>query len=206
MNVGGAGGAGAGLAAPARAEVASAAVTDNPMQDKLDDLRQRKDQAYHAGSRAGGRAPARQGQDARPGAHRVPARPGLVPRARPAGPPPRPRRRAGGAALHRRRHHRLGHDRRPQGLRVQPGLHRLRRRPRRGVRREDPQADGPRPQGRRAGHRPQRRRRRPHPGGRRLARQLRRHLLPQRAVVGRRAADQRDPRPVRRRRRLLARP
>ena len=31
-----------------------------------------------------------------------------------------------------------------------PGLHRVRRRPRRGVRREDPQADGPRAQGRRA--------------------------------------------------------
>ena len=69
--------------------------------------------------------------------------------------------------LHRRRHHRLGHRRRPQGLRVQPGLHRLRRRPRRGVRREDPQADGPGAQGRRPGHRAQRRRRRPHPGGRR---------------------------------------
>ena len=36
-------------------------------------------------------------------------------------------------------------------------------------------------------------------------RQLRRHLLPQRAVVGRRPADLGDPRPVRRRRRVLAR-
>ena len=53
--------------------------------------------------------------------------------------------------------------------------------------------------------RPQRRRRRPHPGRRRLARQLRRHLLPQRAGVGRHPADQRDPRAVRRRRGVLAR-
>ena len=52
-------------------------------------------------------------------------------------------------------------------------------------------------------HRPQRRRRRPHPGRRRVARQLRRHLPPQRAGVGRRPADLRDPRPVRRRRRVL---
>ena len=51
-------------------------------------------------------------------------------------------------------------------------------------------------------HRHQRRRRRPHPGGRRQPRQLRRHLLPQRAVVGRDPADQRDHGPVRRRRRL----
>ena len=48
--------------------------------------------------------------------------------------------------------------------------------------------------------RPQRRRRRPHPGGRRLARQLRRHLLPQRQGVGRDAADLGDHGPVRRRR------
>ena len=40
--------------------------------------------------------------------------------------------------------------------------------------------------------RPQRRRRRPHPGGRRLARRLRRDLLPQREGVGRHPADQRD--------------
>ena len=50
--------------------------------------------------------------------------------------------------------------------------------------------------------RAQRRRRRPHPGGRRLAGQLRRDLLPQRAVERRRPADLGDPRPVRRRRRV----
>ena len=86
-----------------------------------------------------------------------------------------------------------------------PGLHDLRRRARRGVRREDPQGDGPRRVGRRAAHRPQRRRRRPHPGRCRVARVVRRHLLPQREVVGRDPADQRRARAVRGRRGLLAR-
>ena len=136
-------------------------------------------------------APARPGQAARPRAHRPPARSRVVPRARPAGPPPgrvglrRP-------ALHRRRHLRLGHGRRPQGLRLLAGLHGVRRRARRGVRRQDPQAHGPGAQGRGPGRRHQRRRRRPHPGGRGQPRQLRRHLLPQRAVVGRDPPDQRD--------------
>ena len=51
-----------------------------------------------------------------------------------------------------------------------PGLHDLRRRARRGLRREDPQGDGPRGVRRRAAHRPQRRRRRAHPRRRRVAR------------------------------------
>ena len=106
------------------------------------------------------------------------------------------------APVRRRRHHGLGHDRRPQGLRVQPGLHGLRRGARRGVRREDPQAHGPGAQGRRAGHRPQRRCRCPHPGGRGLPRHLRRHLLPQREGLGGDAADLGDHGPVRRRRGL----
>ena len=72
-------------------------------------------------------------------------------------------------AAHRRRRHRVGHGRRPQGLRLRAGLHRLRRRARRGVRREDPQGHGSRRVRRRAVHRTQRRRRRPHPGRRRLA-------------------------------------
>ncbi len=55
-----------------------------------------------------------------------------------------------------------------------PGLHRLRRRARRGVRREDPQGHGPGHLDRRADDRPQRRRRGPHPGGRGLAALLRR--------------------------------
>ncbi len=150
------------------------------------------------------RTPARQGQDAGAGADRLPARRGFLPRARPARPPPRPRLRARGAPVHGRRDHRLGHRRRAQGVRVRPGLHGLRRRPRRGVRREDPQADGPRPEGGGSRRRAQRRRRRPHPGRRGEPGELRGHLPPQRAVVGRGAADLGDPRPVRRRCRLLA--
>ena len=45
---------------------------------------------------------------------------------------------------------------------------------------------------------------RPHSGGRRLAALLRRHLPPQRRRLGRDPPDQRDPRALRRRRRLLA--
>ena len=83
------------------------------------------------GEPAGGRAPARQGQADRPGAHRVPARRGLVPGARHAGPAPGPRHGARGQpALHRRRGDRLRHHRRAPGLPLQPGLHRLRRRAR----------------------------------------------------------------------------
>ena len=59
-------------------------------------------------------------------------------------------------------------------------------------------------EGRGAGRRAQRRRRRPHPGGRRQPGQLRRDLPPQREVVGCGAADLGDPRAVRRWRRVLA--
>ena len=142
----------------------------------------------------GGEAP-RQGQDDRPGAHRLPARRRLVPGARHAGPPPGPRHGPRGEpALHRRGDHRVRHHRRPPGLRVQPGLHRLRRRPGRGVRREDPQGDGPGLLHRRADDRPQRRRRRPHPGGRGLPPLLRRHLPPQRPGLRGDPPDQRHPR------------
>ena len=106
-------------------------------------------------------------------------------------------------AVRRRRGHRLRHGRRPPGLRVRPGLHGLRRLAGRGVRREDRQGHGPRAEDRLPGHRHQRLRRRPHPGGRRLARPLRRDLLPQRDGLRRRPADLADHGPVRRRRRLL---
>ena len=53
------------------------------------------------------------------------------------------------------------------GLRLQPGLHGLRRIVVRGLRREDLQGHGPGDEGRRADHRPQRFRRRADPGGRR---------------------------------------
>ena len=82
---------------------------------------------------------------------------------------------------------------------------RLRRRARRGVRREDPQGHGPRRVRRCAGRRAQRRRGRAHPGRRRLPRRVRRDLLAQREGLGRHPADQRDPRPLRGRRGVLAR-
>ena len=46
-------------------------------------------------------------------------------------------------ARYRRRGHRLGHGRRSQDLSLRAGLHDVRWRARRGVRREDPQGDGP---------------------------------------------------------------
>ena len=129
--------------------VASSAVTD-PMQDSLEELRQRKDEAYQAGSpRAVERQHAKGKMLARERIEFL-LDPGQLPGAGPAGPPPGACRRPRGAAVHRRRDHRLGHDRGPQRLRLQPGLHRLRRRARRGLRREDPQAHGPGPEGRRA--------------------------------------------------------
>ena len=74
----------------------------------------------------------------------------------------------------------------------------------RGLRREDPQGDGPGRLHRGPDDRPQRRRRGAHPRGRGVAALLRRHLPPQRDGVGRDPPDQRDPGPVRGRRRLLA--
>ena len=90
------------------------------------------------------------------------------------------------------------------GVRLQPGLHRLRRLAGRGDGGEDVQGHGPRRQGRRAGDRDQRLGRGADPGGRRLARRLRRRLRPQRPVLRGDPADQRDHGPVRGRRRLLA--
>ena len=169
------------------------------MQDKIDDLRQRREQAYHGGFPPGRRAPARQGQADRPGAHRVPARRRARSTSSSCWPAPGDRLRPGGAAVHRRCHHRLGHGRGPQGLRVRAGL------PVFGgalgeVFAEKIHKIMDMASGRRAGGRAERRRRRPYPGGRRQPRQLRRHLPPQRAVVRCHPADLRDPRPVRRRR------
>ena len=151
------------------------------------------------------RRAARQGQADRARAHRPAARRrhvrgmGHVRRA------PQPRLRHGDQPpARRRRRHRLRHDQRPAGLRLQPGLHRLRRRALGSARREDLQGDGPGDEGRRAGDRPQRLGRRAHPGRRRLARRLRRGVPEERHRLGRRAADQHDHGPVRRRRGLLA--
>ena len=86
----------------------------------------------------GRREAARQGQVDRPGAHRAPLRRGFLRRARRAGPAPFGGVRPGEEpAVRRRRDHRLRHHRRPPGVRVLPGLHRLRRLAGRGVRRED---------------------------------------------------------------------
>ena len=154
----------------------------------------------------GRREAARQGQGDRARTHREALRRGLVRRARRAGPAPLDRLRPGEEpSLRRRRDHRLRHDRRPPGLRVLPGLHRLRRLPRRGVRREDHQGDGPRHEVRVPDHRHQRGRRRAHPGGRRLPRPVRRDLPPQRARQRRDPADQPDHGLLRGRPRLLPR-
>ena len=105
--------------------------------------------------------------------------------------------------LGRRGRHRPRHDRRPPRVRLQPGLHGLRRLARRGDGREDVQDHGPGGQDRLPGDRHQRLRRRAHPGGRRLARRLRRRLPAQRPLLRRDPADLADHGPVRRRRRLL---
>ncbi len=98
----------------------------------------------------------------------------------------------------------LGIGRRSQGLRVQPRLHRVRRSARRSVRREDPQGDGPRRIRRRARRRAQRRCRRAHSGGSGLPRRVRRDLLAQREGLRRHPPDQRGARTLRRRRGVLA--
>ena len=173
---------------------------------KIADLERRRNEAIHAGSQRAVDQTARQGQDDRARADRPVSRPGLVHRARRAGQASRHRvRRRGQPALRRRRGHRFRHRRRASGLRVQPGLHRVRRLARRGLRREDRQGDGPRAQDRLPDHRDQRRRRRADPGGRGRARPVRRDLLPQRDRIRGDPADLADHGPVRRRRRLLAR-
>ena len=153
-----------------------------------------------------GREAPRSGQAARPRARGEAVRPGLVRRARSLRPPPRAELRdARAAPVRRRRRHRLRDDLRPSRLRLQPGLHRVRRLAERGVRREDLQGDGPGGEVRLPGRRHQRLGRRAHPGRRRVARRLRRDLLAERAVVGGDPADLARHGPVRRRRRLLAR-
>ena len=124
-------------------------MADHPLTERLAELEKRKEQARQPGSERSVERQHNRGKMLARERIEYLLDDGHLPRARHARPPPQPRHRR--AALHRRRHHRLGHDRRPQGLRVLPGLHALRRRPRRGVRREDPQGDGPGAQGRRPG-------------------------------------------------------
>ena len=93
--------------------------------------------------RGGGKA-AREGQANRARAGRQAARPGLVRGARHVRAPPHLRvRHAEAPSLRRRRGDRLGHDRRPAGVRLLAGLHRLRRLARRGDGGEDVQGHGP---------------------------------------------------------------
>ena len=154
----------------------------------------------------GGRPAARAREAPRARADRPAARLRLVRRARPLRPSSRDRvRHAREQAVGRCGRHRLRHGVRATGVRLQPGLHRLRRLPVGGLRREGLQGDGHGPQGRVPRRRDQRLGRRADPGGRRLARRLRRDLLAQRAGVGGRPADLADHGAVRGRRRLLAR-
>ena len=183
---------------PQRRPVALARM-EHSMAERLADLAERKNQASTPAAREPSRSTTPR-QDDRPRADRVPARRRLVPGARHAGPPPGPRHGPRGQPpLHRRGDHRLRHDRRPPGVHLQPGLHRLRRRPGRGVRREDPQGHGPGRLHRGPHDRAERRRGRPHPRGRGVAALLRRHLPSQRARLGRDPPDQRHLGPVRRR-------
>ena len=115
-----AGGAGRGIVSTAygrRGPVSARSL--HPIEERLEHLADLREEALHAGVRRRGRAPARAGQAHRPRAHRPAARPRLVRRARHARPPPGARlRHREHPPADRRRGHRLGHDRRPQGLRV----------------------------------------------------------------------------------------
>ena len=135
------------------------APTPHPITERLEQLGKLKEEALHAGSEASVRRQHERGKLTARERIDLPARPGHVRRARHARPPPRARlRHRAEPAAHRRCRHRLGRGRRPQGVRVLAGLHDLRRRARRGVRREDPQGDGSRRVDRRAARRSQRRR------------------------------------------------
>ncbi len=113
--------------------------------EKRERLRKLREEAAHAGTEAAVERQHARGQAHRPRAHRPAAGPGQLHRARHVHASPRPRLRPGGQpALGRRGRDRPRHDRRPQGVPVQSGLHRLRRQPGRGLRREDRQGHGPR--------------------------------------------------------------
>ncbi len=132
--------------------------------------------------------------------------PGSFDRVRRVRPAPGHRlRRRREPAVRGRRGHRARHRRRPPRRRVQPGLHRLRRIARRGLRRQDRQGDGPRAEDGLPAHRHQRRRRGANPGRRGRARAVRRDLLPERDGLRGDPADLADHGPVRGRRGLLPR-
>ena len=173
---------------------------------KLADLRKRTEETLHPGRRGRGREGPRQGQADRPRAHLRAAGRGLLRRTRRAGQAPQHQLRAGGeAAAGRRRGHRLRHHRRPRRVHLQPGRHRVRRQPRRGVRREDRQGAGSGPQDRPPADRHQRRRGRTHPGGRGLAGPVQPDLPQQHPGLRRHPADLADHGRRGRRPRLLPR-
>ena len=175
------------------------------MQEILRQLEDKRRAARHGRRRAPDRGAARQGQADRARTPRAAARSRLLRRVGHVRRASLERLRHGRAAHPRRRRgHRPWHDQRPAGVRLQPGLHGLRRLAQRGPCREDLQDHGPGHAGRRAGDRAQRLRRRPHPGRRRLARRLCRRVPAQRPGLRRGAADVADHGAVRRRRRLFA--
>ena len=152
------------------------------------------------------RGAARPRQTDRAGAHRAPARQGLVRGIRHVRRAPLDRIRHGedqGAG--RRRRHRLGHRQRPQDVCVRQGFYRVRRLALRDPRAEDHKAAGHGDEGEGADHRALRRRRRAHPGGRRGACGLFLRVPPQRHRLRRDPADLRHHGTLRRRRRLFAR-
>ncbi len=173
---------------------------------KLERLQELRREALHAGQREGRCEASRRGSSPRARARREALRPRFVRRARPLRPPPRGRvRDAREAPVRRRGRDRLRHRLRAEGLPLLAGLHRFRRLAERGLRGEDLQGHGHGPEVRLPRDRDQRLRRRAHPGGRRLARRIRRDLLAQRPILGRRAAALAHHGSMRRRRRLLAR-
>ena len=139
--------------------------------EKLEWLSELREEARHAGSEHSVARQRDAGQAARARTRRTALRSGLIRGARPVRPSSRVELRdARTAPVRRRSGDRLRDDLRPPGVRVQPGLHRLRRFAVGGVRREDLQGHGPRCKVRVPCDRHQRLRRRPDPGGRRVAR------------------------------------
>ena len=162
----------------------------------------RRGRARRVGARGGEAACPR--QEDRPRADRAAAGRGLLLRAGRVRPAPVDQLRPGRQPpVRRRRGDRVRHHRRPPGVRVRAGLHRLRRQPGRGLRREDRQGDGPGDEDRLPADRHQRLRRRADPGGRGQPRPVRRDLPPQRPCLRRDPADLPDHGPVRGRRGLL---
>ncbi len=136
------------------------------MREKLELLQRKRAESEQGGGADRIATQHEQGQADRPRTARRAARSGLVRGARSIRHASRDRLRpCRPAGAGRRRRNRVRPDRRPAGLRLLAGLHRVRRLAVRNVRREDLQGDGPRRSQRRAHHRPERFGRRAHSGG-----------------------------------------